>query len=327
MQKYIGANRISLMGGAILMVLLYHLYCWTIPNKFLLLFRYWYIGVDIFFLLSAYGLCHSYNNHSLAKFYSRRVVRIIPLYWVQVIFVNTIALILPISWMDYHAVGLEDIPDRIAGFFCELTILSYLGVAGNYFNWYVSALLLFYLIFPFLYYVCNKYPLAIFLIASLLSFFYLHHYNDTAWYYDCLIARIPAFLLGICLYTDGRNWRRYLVMSLVFFCFSISYDNSIFLMACFFMPIVLSVLERCRVIECSSKQLQKAIACCGKYSYELFISNEFTAITLDILKFEKSYLYENIFLCISLYLIVTIIYSIIFIELNKMLQTLMIRKK
>lgn len=65
--------RKQFMGIAILMVLLYHLYC-CLPNiEVLHLFKYCYGGVDVFMLVSGYGLCFSYKKNSIKDFYIHRM--------------------------------------------------------------------------------------------------------------------------------------------------------------------------------------------------------------------------------------------------------------
>ena len=78
-------RRKELMGIAILMVLLYHLCCWPQWNNPLRIFGHWYIGVDIFLVLSGFGLCFSYEKYNIKTFYYHRLIRIIPLYWFSLI--------------------------------------------------------------------------------------------------------------------------------------------------------------------------------------------------------------------------------------------------
>lgn len=80
-------RRKELMGIAILMVLLYHLCCWPQWNNPLRIFGHWYIGVDIFLILSGFGLCFSYEKYNIKTFYYHRIIRIIPLYWFSLIII------------------------------------------------------------------------------------------------------------------------------------------------------------------------------------------------------------------------------------------------
>lgn len=71
-------NRNFLLGVAILLVLVYHFFNWTI-NPFGR-FNIGHVGVDIFLFLSGWGLSYSYTKNNLKTFYVRRIKKIVPLY-------------------------------------------------------------------------------------------------------------------------------------------------------------------------------------------------------------------------------------------------------
>ena len=74
------------MGLAMLWIIGYHFY--LVQSEFIdahlfplkLLLRNGFVGVDVFFILSAYGLCCSWERSSTCEFYKKRFLRIIPLY-------------------------------------------------------------------------------------------------------------------------------------------------------------------------------------------------------------------------------------------------------
>lgn len=73
-------NRRLFMGIAIVMVVLYHS-MGTYDNRVIrMMFYPGFLGVDIFLLLSGYGLCNSYNQNSLHTFYKHRITRLVPLF-------------------------------------------------------------------------------------------------------------------------------------------------------------------------------------------------------------------------------------------------------
>lgn len=51
-----------------------------VAKVFSFLFSYFDWGVNLFFLLSTYGLCFSLSNNNIQTFYRRRIARIYPLY-------------------------------------------------------------------------------------------------------------------------------------------------------------------------------------------------------------------------------------------------------
>ena len=84
-QTYPKEIRYCLMGVAMIMIVLFHVSQTlnsddVIGKLFNYVFGEGWVGVDLFFLLSTFGLCYSYNNNSLSHFYKRRIFRLIPLY-------------------------------------------------------------------------------------------------------------------------------------------------------------------------------------------------------------------------------------------------------
>ena len=87
----IALRRKELMGIAILSVILYHWFSWC-KYGYLDMFHYLYIGVDVFLLLSGFGLCFSYNKCNLPRFYRRRLLRVFPLFVVFNLFLFLVSL-------------------------------------------------------------------------------------------------------------------------------------------------------------------------------------------------------------------------------------------
>lgn len=85
--EIISKNRSLLMGVAILMVIMYHAFCCNLPmGPVSHILRYGYLGVDIFIFLSAIGLCYSFEKNSIRRFYTNRIIRILPLFLCLVVF-------------------------------------------------------------------------------------------------------------------------------------------------------------------------------------------------------------------------------------------------
>lgn len=75
--------RTELMGEAMLLVLVYHVFCWVYNPVGS--FNIGYVGVDVFLFLSGLGLAESYARHSLSAFYCNRFVRLYPVYALAVV--------------------------------------------------------------------------------------------------------------------------------------------------------------------------------------------------------------------------------------------------
>ena len=128
-------NRTETMGIAMLMVLLYHLKgTWFYPG---------FLGVDIFLFLSAYGLSRSYKTNTLGIFYKRRLNRVVPLYILMGVGISLVYCLFyhhSLTWLDV---------------LCNITSLNYWGLGGSVAEWYLSFLLILYLLYPILHKVSH----------------------------------------------------------------------------------------------------------------------------------------------------------------------------
>lgn len=131
------SNKILFSGIGIILVMLYHQ-----PADGIISGLYFYpgfVGVDIFLFFSGYSLCYSYKKNSLTQFYKRRIVRVFPLMMVLGFLVS----------FNYTGYTLWD-------YVCNMTSLFYYRLGGDVYEWYLAALLLFYLAFPLIYLLCDS---------------------------------------------------------------------------------------------------------------------------------------------------------------------------
>lgn len=132
-------SRTHLMGMAIIWVAIFHTGLlfpkFEVANFFL---KIGYGGVDIFLLLSGFGLYFSLDkNRNLLEFYKRRFERILPAY-LPIILIFEICLFL---WGKFH----------IVDFLGNLTMTGiWTGLPGQ-FNWYIQAICFLYLLTPIFY--------------------------------------------------------------------------------------------------------------------------------------------------------------------------------
>lgn len=106
---FINGYRSSIMGFAMLLVVLYHAFC---ISRFFIPFMYGYIGGDIFFLLTGMGLSRSYSKHRWSVFIKNRISRIFPLFF----------LYATLKSIYYWAIG-QDV--TFIDYLCNITTLSY----------------------------------------------------------------------------------------------------------------------------------------------------------------------------------------------------------
>lgn len=137
-------DRFYYMGLAMIFVILYHMLCSHIIIPGLKLFKYGYIGVDIFFFFSAFGCCFSLEKNTLNGFYRRRLVRIMPLFVFDALFDSCYS-----QYFRNVDLGFWD-------WICNLTSLSFYGFGGIKRDWYLSSLILIYILFPIIYKCVRK---------------------------------------------------------------------------------------------------------------------------------------------------------------------------
>lgn len=148
MEGIIGKNaRQYWMGIAMIWIVLFH---WMMPlsgNEAIpeiirltlsRIFGSGFVGVDIFLFLSAYGLCHSFNNNSYGVFLLRRLKRLFPVFLIFIVF-----------YIYYIA----DVKDWMS--VLKLTVLHITGLSSltwRSYAWYIPATIFIYWSFPLWYY-------------------------------------------------------------------------------------------------------------------------------------------------------------------------------
>lgn len=153
-QYVLGKDRRTFyMGLAMLWVIGYHVYLHdqgfydTSLKVFRNLFKYGYVGVDLFLFFSAYGLCHSWMRSSIKDFYVKRFVRIVPiflLYGLVRTFLQSDSLLTFFhhSLLEVTSLSLIQTPLTCPG---KLSL-----------DWFVPAILNLYILFPLFYRLIRK---------------------------------------------------------------------------------------------------------------------------------------------------------------------------
>ena len=144
-----------------------------------------YGGVDMFFFISGLGLYYSWKkNNDLKSFYQKRLIRIIPSFWIVVLLFDIIT----------HQLSLATI-SRLS------TLGLWLPIPSTY--WFISAILFFYLLFPFYMRYYIKFGKSILLFCVVLGVFLMSIYtffvHSDSHRYDIVLflSRIPIFFIGV----------------------------------------------------------------------------------------------------------------------------------
>ncbi len=187
--KLLSAHRTELMGFATLWVMYNHamllgLVAEKEPFRFLQLAAH--ISVDIFFLLSGFGIYHSLEKNSIRDYFIKRLLKLLPV-WGSFLLLHII--------VDRLVFGLNFSPKEIIGF---LTFQGFRAQLGNQGNWYVYTIFAYYLIAPIPYSFLkeSKHKLTTCAVMTAICWIASYSYFGNR---DLLITfiRIPAFLIGM----------------------------------------------------------------------------------------------------------------------------------
>ena len=190
----ISSYRSSLMGVAMLSVFFFHSMGDWMPSFVHNIAAHGAIGVDVFLFLSAMGLTYSITkNPDIIAFYKRRVWRIMPTYWL----IMSSVYLFVFTLMSIHIMpsNYYPIPRSVTQIVQAYTTLGYWMKDGFYYLWYIPAILLLYLLFPFIYtlFVAHSWMYVLALVpAAVIAFVH----PDIAWYHNCLLYRVGIFFWG-----------------------------------------------------------------------------------------------------------------------------------
>ena len=136
-------DRSYIMGLSIIAVFVFHLVSFSnnYRNTEFSIFTYGYLGVDVFFVLSTYGLCFSYEKNTLGQFYKNRIKRIYPLY---IIFLLLVYFLYNKPTFLYKSL------------IYQTTGLSVFKYFNTDVEWYTPSLIFTYILFPILFYIGEK---------------------------------------------------------------------------------------------------------------------------------------------------------------------------
>lgn len=235
-----------------------------------------YGGVDIFFFAAGVGNFFSYlRDENPLEFLKRRLCRLAPVY-VPFICIWMIYKRYTSSWDNRFIIG------NIFG-------VQGFSSQGDYYNWYISAILLFYILTPYLSTFIKKASLfkniiLVLLIIALTSGFWLDGL------YLISVVRLPIFVIGMIIakYSESAIKLQHILIGIVTFVlgtYALYYsfqnlEDYLRGYALYWYPFILIVPFLCYLISMISKALDKnsithyivvAFSKIGEYSFELFL--------------------------------------------------------
>lgn len=213
----------TMRGIAILMVILVHTSQQVQGVNYLSsIAQYGQMGVQLFFIASAFTLCYSFDvrkqsNEPLRNFYFRRYFRIAPGYYFGILIYFFITALISYGWdSDRDPVNIILNILFLNGLFPDANNTVVPG------GWSIGTEMIFYLFFPFLYqFVMSlqnkyRYTYLLFPIITLIFSFAIqflisnlidmpHLFGNNRFFYFNILNQLPVFCIGISLYIAFRD--------------------------------------------------------------------------------------------------------------------------
>lgn len=228
-------------------------------------------GVDLFLFVSGFGIVHSLKKNSIKHFYKNRAIRLLP----ACLIVGCLKYILTLCG------------------FVEFASSNLILLLTNVYLWYIYAIIVYYILSPWLYSALERYGVIVLVSVCVLSFlcsfvpFYKSPYyliNHIGW----LTARLPIFVLGMYVvlhplriklqYIIGGGVIIFVIAAIlklttimVRFKWNVPYLNLLVMLSTPMLCIVAGKISHIA----SYIKLDSAISFFGKYSLELYLWHEF----------------------------------------------------
>ncbi|KAK0427680.1 hypothetical protein QR680_010363 [Steinernema hermaphroditum] len=230
----------GIRGLAIILVLLFHFYPKAFKNGF--------AGVDIFFVLSGYLMQMIYAErtsgfHSILTFYKRRFIRLLPMYYLTVLFTLMVGKCLLLEtdynflksdskWAMFLVSNIKGLIEK-RGYFDMVSEFSLL-----LHTWSLAVEMQFYLLAPLFFYLVQRVdsPSTKLLICSAIALpsMLLHVFSTGSMSFDFLFSRIWQFQLGaasaiatVKKAKKGNELHFFLYLLLVIICLPLSFETSL----------------------------------------------------------------------------------------------------
>lgn len=267
-------SRTYLMGWAIIGIVLFHVWLWSLmsditPSWWISIFNNGALGVDVFLLLSAYGLQASLEKNNMARFYKNRFKRLFPV----------CLLFLLILFVIFD----RDCPyERIlAQCVCQLTGLSLFKYpdffsCGFCFDWFTPAIIFMYICFPLaskvVGWIVSKGMIPEILTLVVLTIVAVVVRNNIHLVFSLLAIRLPIIYLGMITYLHlkDEDYQRILLIIVVAACLGLLADCGEVRLS-LLMPPILVVFSMTKF----ELPLRNIVCAVGRHSYEVYLAHIF----------------------------------------------------
>lgn len=266
------------------------------------------LGVEIFVFLSGLGLYYSLKSRFIIREYAIKRIK------------RTVIPYLLYGGLFWYIIDIL-IRKNYKSFFMDYSLLSF-WLDGNKNLWFVTFIIVMYIIFPFLFIVSEK-PISnrknvliwlclgyVFVLYIILKLFPIFFENT-----EIALMRVPVFILGI--YCGKKCYEKekiskvdvtFILLGVVLKVLSVfdkigsipMYGRLTNIIYSFFvMFIVIAFLQFM-----SNKKLNNCLRTAGKYSYELYLTSVTTRTIMNEIGYE-TYRYPMYILCIFIALVLS----------------------
>lgn len=305
-------NRSYLMGISIIWIVFFHIYLWSKISEiettwWIDLFDKGALGVDMFLLLSAYGLQASIERNSLGTFYRNRIKRMFPLY---IYFLLTVFLT-----FERHC----PIDRIMLQCLCQVTGLSLFMYpdffsCGFCFDWFTPAILLVYTVFPiiskFVQWMKRKGIIYELITIALCVVVGVWIRENKHFPFGLLAIRFPIIYLGVTAYIHikDREVQQLLLLVVITACMGLLSGNEEMRISLLLPPLLTTF-----AIVTFNKPFIKCISYVGQYSYEVYLAHIFPVAFFIPLK-----LTDSMSLIVAVTIASTVVLTIFYAYLQKM---------
>lgn len=254
-------NRNILMCFAICSVICYHLCLRGIPIGRL---NIGYMGVDVFMLLSGYGIAKSLIQNPIKEFYIHRIRRIIPLWGIMI----SVAYVVNLLSGEVKSINV---------FFLNITSLSFYYNPDLLPEWYLATIILFYAVSPLFKILLEKFGWGLLVCISVLVVMKSELIGFEMWQYANAISRFPLYLLGMFCGIKNLHNLSYKItiplflLGIVFFFRNQHYLFSV-CVALFSIQVANGVIDRWSFFK------SKFFKWIGSHTLEIYVANTIAAV-------------------------------------------------
>jgi peptidoglycan/LPS O-acetylase OafA/YrhL len=258
------------------------------------------LGVDVFLLLSAYGLQCSIEHNTIKRFYKNRLKRLFPLYF----------LFLLVLFATFE--HLCPFPKMVLQTIFQLTGISLFMYAdffscGFCFDWFTPAIILLYITFPIISkvvkWVEKKDSYYDYLVLVLLVIIGVWIRENKHFSFGLLAIRMPIIYIGILinLYLKHHKTNRLLNICVVAACIGLVSGNEEMRLSLLVLPFLFAFS-----LTCFQLPFKSFFCLAGRHSYEIYLAHIFPVAFVIPLHFTS-----NIYLLSIITIIMTALITLL----------------